>query len=920
MSKVTKATFDSNLTARQYNANGAQAITGTAGGTTFREVMDSAIWYNQRMKTLRFPEEVLGYPVAEPGSPNDGDIYIQGWCTAPPASCPNVNGEYLDIVQWNATSSVWDTATGFDRTKDYLVYIQGTPVSKGNVWLYSNTDLLSDKWTNLGNTDVFPHNYSIYLQGGTTDEYYHATEEEHNLFSNLKNKNLSYFVSVVDSTKAYGSTTPSGGNAYYLQEQSPLGSNSYLLYYWDSAASSYTAVNLSSYPYNVIVYCESDKHNYMQDRSVTNEIFKDIGKNIAVNHNEMQGLQGGTPTERFHVNAAQFASIGATNPSIYLGVGSVKEVVANVAAISYAPQVNGDYVIVNSEPASAVGEKLYELIGGTWTLQPAITERTEVFNEDDGHVYYYDKNSTSIGAFLDKGVNRLLDHNNAQNIQGGTLTEKYHVDEEVYGYLTAVVQESLTIYIDPNNGDDSNTGLISSQRVKTITRVLAILQGYKIKYLTLDLSSTTSTTFTIGTVLDEYIIKTDLKYISFIGSGKVITDASVTVINGSVASTVLTSLNDISTALASGYYIIDDSPFVGNAGILTNGGSTANEVFVTPKHLTNGVFDIKQYAVTVDFGTGIVEFEGLSLDGLRCNLSTSVTRVRELSLNDNIIEFGNLTVNEFTANNSLASHTSLIVNNNAVISKYVNAGGSLINYGLISIDGIVLHHDNIVNYGTITNVDQNSDSVMAFLNHTNIFDSKKGSKIRMIDVTHLLLINSDSIHLYSSGNEKFDNVLTYTPADGKESDNDSTYVLGIDSDELYNSNECNSKVDIGLLRHLSNHDHIRRTGVTIPLATATVASTFDIGNFIANSAIKLKVAVEDTVGTKHYYKDIHIVLDDSGPNTVVHSLSGVDNSTNIDETSGNMFLVGVNRLSLLLVTTSGTIDCNIDVEIERIMR
>ena len=430
MGQVERDSIPANLLTRHYNVNAAQLITGPLGNAMFQEIVDSVVWYDERIKPIIFAEEVE--PIqAEPAAGTPG-YFLQRWSVTAVGSSENV--VYQDIVTWDSGTGMWAVAANFDRNNDYVIFMKnGTTAELGANYIYDHRLEGNLKWKNIGRNLIIPHNNGLYVQGGSHDamtglsQYYHMTAGEHGMLPNLNNNLFNYEDFTVAGLIAHGSvapSAPSSGTDYYLQTNVDGDINLYSV----SAILPYgpVVINTTLYPYNLIVYCETNRHNYILDRVTAGNFFISQGVNNAVNHNEIQRLQGGNGIDEFfHMTATQYANITRTSSALYmtmLGVDSVLDVVASLSALNALSPVTDDYAIYNNSSASA-GEVLYKYNGSAWVLQSAIDKRYEVYSEADGKVYYF--NDTD-NAFIDRGTNKNVSHSYLYDMLG---RGEYHLDQ-----------------------------------------------------------------------------------------------------------------------------------------------------------------------------------------------------------------------------------------------------------------------------------------------------------------------------------------------------------------------------------------------------------------------------------------------------------------------------------------------------------
>jgi len=131
-------------------------------------------------KGLDWIESVLDIQVdssLNPGtSPNDGDRYIITNASDLNSNFGTIEGlEDNDVVQYSSAEGKWYVdydVSAISTSTGCHTYVE----AKGRNYIYNGT-----QWVDGGTTQI--HNSLAGLQGGTTDEYYHLTQNEHDLLT-----------------------------------------------------------------------------------------------------------------------------------------------------------------------------------------------------------------------------------------------------------------------------------------------------------------------------------------------------------------------------------------------------------------------------------------------------------------------------------------------------------------------------------------------------------------------------------------------------------------------------------------------------------------------------------------------------------------------------------------------------------------
>ena len=863
MSKIEKDAFATILQSRGYYANGAQNITGIFGRDSFLNLRDSTVWYDERLKAIVFPHELEYQGGTTIPASNPDKYYIQNWVTTPGGI---TNGAYLSIVHY--VGGTWNMASDFDVDEDFVVYVKGeSDDSLGVNKLYSYKDDDGTKWTDLGEAKIVPHNYSLYKQGGNeaANEFYHMTEDEYDSLPNIGNS-LIYF----DQRVALGAfdiaigpiTTPVLNGLYLITDATGI---EFDLKQWNGSSYIVTATSK-----NVYLYCSGDEKNYIYNPVLDKYLIAETFKHAA--HNNLKKLQGGAAGEYYHLTQAEYSALTASGDFEYYEY--VIQEVTDVQAHLIGSYSDGDFVILNNE-SSTLGVKVYRMVTGAWHPQPALTDRVYIINNLDQNVWVYNK---ATNLFESKGKHILAFHNNTQGLQGGNLTERYHLNQSAYNSLVGdFLEYSVNVYVDPLSGLNTNDGT-SGHPVQTSDRVAEILKYRKIIKVSIynDNLTGTSGNFVISEdlerVFDENEYLDELVLRGVLGTSEPKTY---------IAGTPNTLLDSQTPFSQTGYYSYKGvNIFKPNSGILddtiasdriiaiptnfTITGAPDDNNYIVSKFTFNTVnnssvnYKIKVITATLDSNKSY--FSQLSLISNSVFITTSTLFVDTLIIDNAIIDGGIIDVNvglfaKLTLNNSqLNIHERLTSENGGLVinlSKINISKGAKFIYKASGDTPLTIFNavTDIFILGENSTLEMNHSSVTKV---TFLYNAATLDFINYVERGASAYVNSGTV-LYKSA------ALT-------------TIESGIDNSDFYENESNEIKILLEDNKYLEAKQMFYLDSITVPASTGsassitTIAKHSDVKGFIAN------VYIEEISTGKIYIKTWQVFY--NGTATLVTTVTG----------------------------------------------
>jgi len=910
MAKILRANVPSVLTSRNYTNNGAQLITGLLGNAMFKDIADSTVWYDERLKAKIFPYEIENVAVGVPSSPVVGKYYLQRSFTGSPSGTVFANVQYNDIIEWDG-SSLWQTVSIFDREEDWVIYSKGDPnAEEGENWLYSYKDVnpysaYTGEWLNIGVNKIVPHNYSLYKQGGIPGEYYHMTAAEHTSLANIGNSIILFDTREVAEAfpLSTGPVMPPSAGLYYLIETSS-GSGKWVLNLYNGSIYQPATTTKNTY-----IYCILNTHLYEYDKVSGFHIDAGIFKHSV--HNNQKELQGGTTGEYYHLTQAEYSALTATGDFEYY-----EFIIQEVAVSSYTVGTysDGDYVVLQSE-TSTQGVKIYKQVLGAWQpVLPALDKRTYIINNSDQHVWVFNK---ATNLFEDKGKPILAFHNNIQGLQGGTATERYHLNAGMYANIDAL-EYDVAVYVDSLAGDDTtNDGLTLGAPIKTATRLAEILQYRNIVNLTIYNKSLGNNigTFIFNEALEKVLDKNEyLEELILEGLlGTVAEDKTY------IAGTPVTLL-DAQTSFASDYYSYNNSNvFKSDAGFIDDSVATDRIVAIS-----------SNYALGLKHNYKIVS--RFTFNTVNNNSVNYKLKVKSAILNTNKTYFKQLTVRD---NSVLVNKVSylidfLVVNNgmfdgNATGIANVNIGlfqdlvlektDLIIKQALISDDGGLVNNASSItlNEGTKFVYKAYGDVPMTVFNDiTDIFDLKQNSVLDMNHASPTKVSFLNSAHTIEVLKLIEDNVKVFINSGATlyKSAGITSIITGIDNNKLYETNLNEIKILLDDTKYLEQKQLEYIDGQLLPAATpidlVTIAKISDVKGFMAN------VYFEDTSSGDIYMKTWQVFY--NGATLITDKFGPSETLGTLDETV--MFTLNGDYV-VFIGKSSATITCNITIDVTK---
>jgi len=461
-------------------------ITGNIHNTALINLIDSVVWYNERRTEKIFPEHVSGLYT----SFNSGlSVRTIGILNADLSSNPAVSAQQDDIFIVDSPGPIWNPHPDWNRDKDWIVYDSTNKVLR----IYDHRKDVGSKWTEIGVPFHINHNQTNTLQGGnqSLDQFYHLDEEAYNFILSIVNSyivNPAIYSERILSSSSDISYIIANDQYFLVPETSQAGEQiRYGLYVSSGYPTTPTLTLDSTYVDKNYVILDKDSQKLFMYSLVENK-WINLGYYIDKIHNHLLGLQGGLPGEYNHLTNAQLGKLDALyNYYLFNLSYTVKNVLPNTLDTSYIT-ANGQYFLVGSGQEYDLYVSMgypnspsYSLINFTSDIKSYL-----VYALDTKKQYFWNHET---GKFIDAGKFIAFNHNHAQNLQGGSPGEYYHITESQYNNLSNILIPlvySETLYVDSSNGDDVNGDGSEINPYRTLYGALKESKGLNLTFILKD--------------------------------------------------------------------------------------------------------------------------------------------------------------------------------------------------------------------------------------------------------------------------------------------------------------------------------------------------------------------------------------------------------------------------------------------------
>ena len=229
------------------------------------------------------------------------------------------SGEW-DLKMYNG--STYPSATTTENTYIYSV-------DDKHIYEYDKT---SATHVDVGIFKHSVHNNQKDLQGGTSGEYYHLTQAEYSSLTVTSDFNyFTYLIKEVSTSIPALTITP--GVDDYVVINNAAATQGCLIYKYSISSGSWVlqpALTERTYIVNNI-----DQEVWVFNPALN--LFSPKGKHILAFHNNIQGIQGGYPTERYHVNQGIYDNLDEIEYSVNVYIDPISGDDTNNGATSGSP-------------------------------------------------------------------------------------------------------------------------------------------------------------------------------------------------------------------------------------------------------------------------------------------------------------------------------------------------------------------------------------------------------------------------------------------------------------------------------------------------------------------------------------------------------------------------------------------------------